>query len=63
MFVNYKYLGALTSKPYAFVARPWELNAVISVDIFDSYLTSVRIDMRGTEVMRILPLASGLRIR
>ena len=48
-------VGALTSKPYAFVARPWELNKVDSVDALDAVGTSIRIDARGPEVLRILP--------
>ena len=48
-------VGALTSKPYAFVARPWELAKVDSVDVLDAVGTNIRIDARGTEVLRILP--------
>jgi NADH-quinone oxidoreductase subunit G len=48
-------VGALTSKPYAFVARPWELAKVDSVDVLDAIGTNIRIDARGTEVLRILP--------
>ncbi len=48
-------VGALTSKPYAFVARPWELSKVDSVDVMDAVGTNIRVDARGTEVMRILP--------
>ncbi|HUB44705.1 MAG TPA: NADH-quinone oxidoreductase subunit NuoG [Acetobacteraceae bacterium] len=48
-------VGALTSKPYAFVARPWELNKVDSVDVLDAVGTNIRIDARGPEVLRILP--------
>ena len=48
-------VGALTSKPYAFVARPWELNKVDSVDALDAVGTNIRIDARGPEVLRILP--------
>ena len=48
-------VGALTSKPYAFVARPWELAKVDSIDVLDAVGTNVRIDARGTEVLRILP--------
>jgi NADH-quinone oxidoreductase subunit G len=48
-------VGALTSKPYAFVARPWELQKVDSVDVLDAVGTNIRVDARGPEVMRILP--------
>jgi NADH-quinone oxidoreductase subunit G len=48
-------VGALTSKPYAFVARPWELNKTDSVDVLDAVGTPIRIDTRGPEVLRILP--------
>ena len=48
-------VGALTSKPYAFVARPWELTKVDSVDALDAVGTNIRIDARGPEVLRILP--------
>jgi NADH-quinone oxidoreductase subunit G len=48
-------VGALTSKPYAFTARPWELNKTESVDVMDAVGSAIRIDTRGREVMRILP--------
>jgi NADH-quinone oxidoreductase subunit G len=48
-------VGALTSKPYAFVARSWELSKTDSVDVLDAVGTSIRIDARGPEVLRILP--------
>jgi NADH-quinone oxidoreductase subunit G len=48
-------VGALTSKPYAFVARPWELTKTDSVDVLDALGTPIRIDARGPEVLRILP--------
>jgi NADH-quinone oxidoreductase subunit G len=48
-------VGALTSKPYAFVARPWELGKTESVDVMDAVGSAIRIDTRGREVMRILP--------
>ncbi len=48
-------VGALTSKPYAFVARPWELTKVDSIDVLDAVGTNIRIDARGSEVLRILP--------
>ena len=48
-------VGALTSKPYAFQARPWELAKTQSVDVMDALGSSIRIDVRGREVVRILP--------
>jgi NADH-quinone oxidoreductase subunit G len=48
-------VGALTSKPYAFVARPWELRKTDSVDVLDAVGASIRVDSRGPEVLRILP--------
>ncbi|CAH2604847.1 NADH-quinone oxidoreductase chain 3 [Rhodovastum atsumiense] len=48
-------VGALTSKPYAFVARPWELRKTDSVDVFDAVGASIRVDSRGPEVLRVLP--------
>jgi NADH-quinone oxidoreductase subunit G len=48
-------VGALTSKPYEFAARPWELNKTESIDVMDALGCAIRIDTRGREVMRILP--------
>jgi NADH-quinone oxidoreductase subunit G len=48
-------VGALTSKPYAFAARPWELGKTQSVDVMDGVGSAIRVDTRGREVMRILP--------
>jgi len=48
-------VGALTSKPYAFTARPWELRKTESIDVMDALGSNIRIDSRGREVMRILP--------
>jgi NADH-quinone oxidoreductase subunit G len=48
-------VGALTSKPYAFVARPWELGKTESIDVMDALGSAIRVDTRGREVMRILP--------
>jgi len=48
-------VGALTSKPYAFVARPWELNKTDSVDVLDAVGAAIRVDARGPEVLRVLP--------
>ena len=48
-------VGALTSKPYAFAARPWELTKTESIDVMDALGSAIRVDTRGREVMRILP--------
>lgn len=48
-------VGALTSKPYAFMARPWELTKTLSIDTMDALGSAIRVDARGREVMRILP--------
>src|SRR5215831_14690796 len=48
-------VGALTSKPYAFVARPWELTKTESVDVFDAVGSNIRVDSRGPQVLRVLP--------
>lgn len=48
-------VGALTSAPYAFVARPWELRKTISVDVMDAVGSNIRVDARGREVLRVLP--------
>jgi NADH-quinone oxidoreductase subunit G len=48
-------VGALTSKPYAFVARPWELRKTESVDVLDAVGSNIRVDSRGSQVMRVLP--------
>jgi NADH-quinone oxidoreductase subunit G len=48
-------VGALTSKPYAFVARPWELRKSESVDVLDAVGSNIRVDARGAAVLRILP--------
>lgn len=48
-------VGALTSKPYAFTARSWELKSVETFDVFDPIVPSIRVDVRGPEIMRILP--------
>ena len=49
-------VGALVSKPYAFTARPWELTKTESVDVMDATGSSIRVDTKGREVMRFLPL-------
>jgi NADH-quinone oxidoreductase subunit G len=48
-------VGALTSKPYAFMARPWELTKSPSIDVMDALGANIRVDARGREVLRILP--------
>ena len=48
-------VGALTSKPYAFMARSWELKKTESIDVLDAIGSNIRVDPRGAEVMRILP--------
>jgi NADH-quinone oxidoreductase subunit G len=48
-------VGALTSKPYAFTARPWELQKVETIDILDAVGSNIRVDVRGKSVMRVLP--------
>ncbi|MFN3260193.1 MAG: NADH-quinone oxidoreductase subunit NuoG [Pikeienuella sp.] len=48
-------VGALTNKPYAFNARPWELKKTESIDVMDALGSNIRVDARGREVMRILP--------
>ncbi|MFZ0100511.1 MAG: NADH-quinone oxidoreductase subunit NuoG [Gemmobacter sp.] len=48
-------VGALTSKPYAFTARPWELTKTESIDVMDALGSNIRVDTKGREVMRIVP--------
>ena len=48
-------VGALTSKPYAFTARPWELTKTESIDVMDAQGSNIRVDARGNEVLRVLP--------
>ena len=48
-------VGALTSKPYEFKARPWELTKTESVDVMDAVGSNIRVDVKGREVVRILP--------
>jgi NADH-quinone oxidoreductase subunit G len=48
-------VGALTSKPYAFKARPWELRKTETIDVHDALGSNIRVDVRGREVMRVLP--------
>ncbi len=48
-------VGALTSKPYAFEARPWELRKTLGIDVMDAVGTNIRIDSRGRQVLRVVP--------
>jgi len=49
-------VGALTSKPYAFSARPWELYSMETIDVLNSFCSDIKVDVKGNEVMRILPI-------
>ncbi|PVU88207.1 hypothetical protein BB559_005677 [Furculomyces boomerangus] len=53
-------VGALTSKPYSFKARPWELKSTESIDVMDGIGSNIRVDSRGSEVLRILPRTNDL---
>jgi NADH dehydrogenase/NADH:ubiquinone oxidoreductase subunit G len=48
-------VGALTSKPYSFTSRPWELSNVESIDIFDTLCSNIRLSVYGNKIKRILP--------
>jgi NADH-quinone oxidoreductase subunit G len=48
-------VGALTSRPYAFEARPWELKKTFAIDVMDALGTNIRLDSRGRQVLRVLP--------
>jgi NADH-quinone oxidoreductase subunit G len=48
-------VGALTSKPYSFTARPWELTKTETIDVMDALGSNIRVDTKGREVMRIMP--------
>jgi len=48
-------VGALTSKPYSFKSRPWELTKTETFDVFDGVGSSIRVDTRGKQVLRVLP--------
>lgn len=52
-------VGALTSKPYAFTVRPWELKNIETIDLFDALGSNIRVDIKGSEIMRILPKANN----
>jgi NADH-quinone oxidoreductase chain G len=53
-------VGALTSKPYAFLARPWEVMSTESIDLSDSWGSPIRVDSRGQEILRVLPRPSSV---
>lgn len=55
MTVSLERIGALTSKPYAFTARPWELKKYDTIDVFDSLGSNLIIDVRNSQIMRITP--------
>lgn len=48
-------VGALTSKPYAFNARPWELESIESIDIYDGLGSNIRVDVKNNQIVRVLP--------
>jgi NADH-quinone oxidoreductase chain G len=48
-------VGALTSKPFSFTSRSWELRSFNTIDVLDSYCGNIRVDIRGNKIMRILP--------
>ena len=48
-------VGALTSKPYSFEARPWELKKTLTIDVMDAVGTNIRLDARGRQVLRCVP--------
>ncbi len=48
-------VGALTSKPYAFEARPWELKKTLAIDVMTRVGTNIRVDSRGRQVLRVVP--------
>lgn len=51
----FSFYGALTSKPYAFTARPWELRSALSIDFCDGVGSNLRLDFKESEIVRILP--------
>jgi hypothetical protein len=48
-------VGALTIKPYSFLARPWELKHFNTIDVLDSFGSNLKVEVRGTEILRVLP--------
>lgn len=55
-------VGALTSKPYSFTARPWETRKIESIDVLDAVGSNIVVSTRTNEVMRILPLLNEVNI-
>ena len=53
-------VGALTLKTYSFKARPWELNSLNSVDLLDPYQVNIRVDIRDSKILRILPIYNDI---
>ncbi len=54
--INFILIGALTSKPYAFTARSWELKSIETIDLFDASCSNIKIDVRNSDIMRVLPV-------
>lgn len=54
-FYNFRLIGALTSKPHAFKARPWELKKFPSIDLNDSFGHKIKLEVKGNKIMRIIP--------
>jgi NADH-quinone oxidoreductase subunit G len=52
-------VGALTSKPYSFLSRPWELKVIETIDILDVFLSKIRVEVKGKDILRILPSLSS----
>lgn len=53
-------VGALTSKPHAFLYRPWELTSIETVDTTDALASNIRVDLKGAEIVRVLPKRNDL---
>ncbi|MAH60970.1 MAG: hypothetical protein CMF42_01605 [Legionellales bacterium] len=53
--INIKLIGALTSKPYAFTSRSWELDKNDSIDVFDSMGSNLVVNFKGLKIVRVLP--------
>ena len=56
-------VGALTSKPYAFTARPWELRKTETVDVMDALGSNIVVQTRSGDVLRVLPRVNEVRRR
>lgn len=54
--MNILLVGALTSKPYSFKSRAWELESFKTIDLFDSLCSNIKLDIRGCDIMRITPV-------